>query len=122
MEMVYNKDSKIILQTQNGYQSNFKNLIKSLEEKCGHERAVLGLYTVLGISYSHHLAQKKIEKNYIWKKILFWKKNYILENFLILEKIYFDNLITWQFSCHVNNLRGMGIFIGTKVPSLGAPK
>jgi len=46
----------------------------------------------------------------------------IEKKILFLEKIYFNNLMTWQFPCHVNSLYGMGIFHWNEVPNLGSSK
>jgi len=64
--------------------------------------------------------RKKLKKIfYFWTKILFLK-----ESFYFCKKIFnfFYNLMTWQFSHHVNNLRGMGIFHWNEAPKLGSSK
>jgi len=67
------------------------------------------------------------KNNYFWKKVFVFGKNSIFRKCIFYFwkkklKYYFNNLMTWQFPRHINNLRGMGIFHWNKAPKFGSSK
>jgi len=86
------------------------------------------LFSSFGKKKKHWKHWKNWKKYYFWKKVsIFGLKTLYLEKiFTIFGKkkyfLNFNNLMTWQFSRHVNNLRGIGIFHWNEAPKFGSSK